>query len=166
MTSTDKDEYNLGELEPSPIQQEYPPVIFAQDTIAYVISLNMLTGKEDCENVMRARELGKGVLTSPFELIKTNHLGVILTFDVYKRDLPFLKAGMNLLPRLKALAAGMNLLSHDRLPDKWNLFDEPGALMNLFVNATFVSEDDEETRVCKTLFQNKTFFIGHEVPRE
>lgn len=38
--------------------------------------------------MMRARELGKGVLTAPFELIKTNRLGVILTFAVYKRDLP------------------------------------------------------------------------------
>nr|GEW65137.1 pescadillo homolog [Tanacetum cinerariifolium] len=59
MTTTHKDEYNLGELEPSLIQQEYAPVIFAQDTIEHVISLDMLTGKEDRENVMRARELGK-----------------------------------------------------------------------------------------------------------
>ncbi|PWA44906.1 histidine kinase 3 [Artemisia annua] len=88
MTPVDKDEYNPDELEPSPIQQEYAPVIFAQDTVAHVISLDMLTGKEDRENVMRARELGKGVLTAPFELIKTNRLGVILTFAVYKRDLP------------------------------------------------------------------------------
>ncbi|GJR45939.1 integrase, catalytic region, zinc finger, CCHC-type containing protein [Tanacetum coccineum] len=146
MTPADKDEYNLDELEPSPIQQEYAPVIFAQDTIAHVISLDMLTGKEDRENVMRVRELGKGVLTSLkelkqltgilveslisnrwlrsyfnnlqplrsldevpcwghrlkypvrelgkgvltslFELIKTNRLGVILTFAMYKRDLP------------------------------------------------------------------------------
>nr|GEZ80928.1 histidine kinase 3 [Tanacetum cinerariifolium] len=50
---------NLGELEPSLIQQEYAPVIFAQDTIEHVISVDMLTGKEDRENVMRARELGK-----------------------------------------------------------------------------------------------------------
>nr|GFC37603.1 histidine kinase 3 [Tanacetum cinerariifolium] len=69
MTTTHKDEYNLGELEPSLIQQEYAPIIFAQDTIEHVISLDMLTGKEDRENVMRARELRKGVLTSPFELI-------------------------------------------------------------------------------------------------
>lgn len=37
---------------------------------------------------MRARESGKGVLTAPFKLLKTNRLGVILTFAVYKRDLP------------------------------------------------------------------------------
>ncbi|GJY95366.1 histidine kinase 3, partial [Tanacetum coccineum] len=43
---------------------------------------------ENRENVMRAKELQKGVLTAPFELIKTNRLGVILTFAMYKRDLP------------------------------------------------------------------------------
>nr|XP_043628440.1 histidine kinase 3 [Erigeron canadensis] len=84
----DKDDYNPEELEPSPIQEEYAPVIFAQDTVAHVISLDMLTGKEDRENVLRARELGKGVLTAPLDLLKSNRLGVILTFAVYKRDLP------------------------------------------------------------------------------
>ncbi|GKD01337.1 pescadillo [Tanacetum coccineum] len=49
----------------------------------------------------------------------------------------------------------------DQLPS-----NELGAKMNLVVNATFVSENDEETRVYKTLFQNKTLFLGHEVPRE
>ena len=44
--------------------------------------------QEDRENVLRARKLGKGVLTAPFRLLKTNRLGVILTFAVYKRDLP------------------------------------------------------------------------------
>lgn len=38
--------------------------------------------------MLRARESGKGVLTAPFRLLKTNRLGVILTFAVYKRDLP------------------------------------------------------------------------------
>lgn len=38
--------------------------------------------------MLRARESGKGVLTAPFRLLKTNSLGVILTFAVYKRDLP------------------------------------------------------------------------------
>ncbi|GLT73801.1 hypothetical protein SLA2020_456350 [Shorea laevis] len=83
-----EDEYASEALEPSPIQDEYAPVIFAQDTIAHVVSLDMLSGKEDRENVLRARESGKGVLTAPFRLIKTKRLGVILTFAVYKRDLP------------------------------------------------------------------------------
>ncbi|GKD71835.1 histidine kinase 3, partial [Tanacetum coccineum] len=43
---------------------------------------------ENRKDVMRARELRKGVLTAPFELIKTNRLRVILTFAMYKRDLP------------------------------------------------------------------------------
>ncbi|GJV01634.1 reverse transcriptase domain-containing protein [Tanacetum coccineum] len=50
-------------------------------------------------------------------------------------------------------------LAQDELPS-----NELGALMNLDVNAAFVSEDDEETRACKSLFQNKTFFLGREVP--
>ncbi|KAJ8547721.1 hypothetical protein K7X08_011307 [Anisodus acutangulus] len=82
------DEYDRDGLEPSPVQEEYAPVIFAQDTIAHVISVDMLSGKEDRENVLRARESGKGVLTAPFKLLKTNRLGVIKTFAVYKTDLP------------------------------------------------------------------------------
>ncbi|CAA2965277.1 histidine kinase 3 [Olea europaea subsp. europaea] len=87
-TPVHEDEYDPADLEPSPVQEEYAPVIFAQDTIAHVISVDLLSGKEDRENVLRARELGKGVLTAPFPLLKTNRLGVILTFAVYKRDLP------------------------------------------------------------------------------
>lgn len=48
----------------------------------------MLLHQEDRENVLRARASGKGVLTAPFKLLKTNRLGVILTFAVYKKDLP------------------------------------------------------------------------------
>ncbi|KAJ6340292.1 hypothetical protein OIU77_008118 [Salix suchowensis] len=83
-----KDDSVAEALEPSPIQEEYAPVIFAQDTVAHVVSLDMLSGTEDRENVLRARASGKGVLTAPFRLLKTNRLGVILTFAVYKTDLP------------------------------------------------------------------------------
>ncbi|CAL0329711.1 unnamed protein product [Lupinus luteus] len=81
-------DYDPEKLEPYPIQEEYAPVIFAQDTLSHVISIDMLSRKEDRENMIRARESGKGVLTAPFRLLKTNRLGVILTFAVYKRDLP------------------------------------------------------------------------------
>ncbi|KAL1539247.1 Hexokinase-3 [Salvia divinorum] len=87
-TPVHEDEYDPEDLEPSPVQKEYAPVIFAQETVAHVISLDMLSGKEDRDNILRARESGKGVLTAPFRLLKTNRLGVILTFAVYKRDLP------------------------------------------------------------------------------
>lgn len=83
-----KDDYIPELLEPSPIQEEYAPVIFAQDTVSHVVSIDMLSGKEDSENVLRARETGTGVLTAPFRLLKSSRLGVILTFAVYKRDLP------------------------------------------------------------------------------
>ncbi|XP_016707674.1 histidine kinase 3 isoform X1 [Gossypium hirsutum] len=83
-----KDDYNPDLLEPSPIQEEYAPVVFAQDIISHVVSIDMLSGQEDSKNVLCARKSGKGVLTAPFRLLKTNRLGVILTFAVYKRDLP------------------------------------------------------------------------------
>ncbi|KAG1330941.1 Histidine kinase 3 [Cocos nucifera] len=74
--------------EVSPVEEEYAPVIFAQDAYKHVISLDMLSGKEDRENILRARESGKGVLTAPFQLLKSKRLGVILTYAVYKRELP------------------------------------------------------------------------------
>jgi arabidopsis histidine kinase 2/3/4 (cytokinin receptor) len=40
-----KNDYAVEELEPSPLQEEYAPVIFAQDTISHVISVDMLSGK-------------------------------------------------------------------------------------------------------------------------
>ncbi|KNA07047.1 hypothetical protein SOVF_175550 [Spinacia oleracea] len=83
-----KDDYAVEKLEPSPVQEEYAPVIFAQDTVSHIISVDVLSGKEDRENVLRARASGKGVLTAPFPLLKTGRLGVILTFAVYKTDLP------------------------------------------------------------------------------
>ncbi|KAF5954979.1 hypothetical protein HYC85_007835 [Camellia sinensis] len=50
--------------------------------------LNLCTNRKIVQNVLRARESGKGVLTAPFRLLKSNRLGVILTFAVYKTDLP------------------------------------------------------------------------------
>ncbi|CAL5356082.1 unnamed protein product [Camellia sinensis] len=50
--------------------------------------LSLCTNKKIVQNVLRARESGKGVLTAPFRLLKSNRLGVILTFAVYKTDLP------------------------------------------------------------------------------
>nr|GEW19237.1 histidine kinase 2 [Tanacetum cinerariifolium] len=74
-------------LEPSPIQDEYAPVILSQETVSHIVSIDMMSGKEDRENILRARASGKGVLTSPFKLLKSNHLGVVLTFAVYNTHL-------------------------------------------------------------------------------
>lgn len=76
------------DLDPSPIQEEYAPVIFTQRTVSHLVSIDMMSGKEDRENILRARASGKGVLTSPFKLLKSNHVGVILTFAVYSTNLP------------------------------------------------------------------------------
>uniref|UniRef100_A0A1D1YY84 histidine kinase n=1 Tax=Anthurium amnicola TaxID=1678845 RepID=A0A1D1YY84_9ARAE len=94
------DDFATESQETSPIQEEYAPVIFAQDTIKHVVSLDMLSGKEDRDNILRARKSGKGVLTAPLRLIKTNRLGVILTFAVYKRELP-----SNAAPNVRVQAA-------------------------------------------------------------
>ncbi|KAG9457326.1 hypothetical protein H6P81_001834 [Aristolochia fimbriata] len=68
---------------PSSVQDEYAPVIFTQKTVSYLESLDMMSGEEDGENILRARASGKAVLTSPFRLLESNHLGVVLTFPVY-----------------------------------------------------------------------------------
>ncbi|KAK6146668.1 hypothetical protein DH2020_020537 [Rehmannia glutinosa] len=75
------------EKEPSPIRDEYAPVIFSQETVSYIESLDMMSGEEDRENILRARATGKAVLTSPFRLLNS-HLGVVLTFPVYNSRLP------------------------------------------------------------------------------
>ncbi|XP_022758935.1 histidine kinase 2-like isoform X2 [Durio zibethinus] len=75
-------------LDPAPIKDEYAPVIFSQETVSHIVSIDMMSGKEDRENILRARATGKGVLTSPFKLLKSNNLGVVLTFAVYNKDLP------------------------------------------------------------------------------
>ncbi|CAO2167560.1 unnamed protein product [Urochloa humidicola] len=76
-----------GDAEVREPAEEYAPVIFAQDAYKHVISFDMLSGNEDRDNVIRARESGKGVLTAPFKLLN-NRLGVILTYTVYKTELP------------------------------------------------------------------------------
>lgn len=78
----------LENLDPAPVQDEYAPVIFSQETVSHIVSIDMMSGKEDRENILRARASGKGVLTSPFKLLKSNHLGVVLTFAVYNTHLP------------------------------------------------------------------------------
>ncbi|XP_014512070.1 histidine kinase 4 [Vigna radiata var. radiata] len=76
------------ERKPSQVRDEYAPVIFAQETLSYLESLDMMSGEEDRENILRARATGKAVLTSPFKLLGSHHLGVVLTFPVYKSKLP------------------------------------------------------------------------------
>lgn len=87
--------------EPSLIRDEYAPVIFAQETVSYLQSIDMMSGEEDRENILRARFTGKAVLTSPFRLLGSHHLGVVLTFPVYKSKL---SASPSVEERIKATA--------------------------------------------------------------
>ncbi|EES07292.1 hypothetical protein BDA96_04G260700 [Sorghum bicolor] len=79
---------NTMQREPAPPRDEYAPVIFSQDTVSYLARIDMMSGEEDQENILRARTTGKAVLTNPFRLLGSNHLGVVLTFAVYRPDLP------------------------------------------------------------------------------
>ncbi|GAB2285190.1 Histidine kinase 2 [Dionaea muscipula] len=81
-------QYDLKTMDAAPVQDEYAPVIFSQRTVSHIDSVDMMSGKEDRENILRARATGKGVLTSPFKLLKSNHLGVVLTFAVYDTEIP------------------------------------------------------------------------------
>ncbi|CAN6471808.1 unnamed protein product [Victoria cruziana] len=74
--------------ESSPVQEEYAPVVFAQGTVTHLVSIDLLSGKEDRQNILRASASGRGVLTAPFRLLKSRRLGVILTFAAYTKELP------------------------------------------------------------------------------
>ncbi|KAI4373194.1 hypothetical protein MLD38_011347 [Melastoma candidum] len=76
------------ERETSPARDEYAPVIFSLETVSYIESLDMMSGEEDRENILRSRATGKAVLTRPFRLLGSHHLGVVLTIPVYKLKLP------------------------------------------------------------------------------
>ncbi|KAL5211210.1 hypothetical protein ABZP36_022057 [Zizania latifolia] len=78
---------NTMKREAAPPQDEYAPVIFSQDTVSYLARIDMMSGEEDRENILRARATGKAVLTNPFRLLGSNHLGVVLTFAVYRSGL-------------------------------------------------------------------------------
>jgi histidine kinase 2/3/4 (cytokinin receptor) len=67
---------------------EYAPTTMSQDTVSYLTSLDMMSGEEDRDNILRARESGKGALTNPFRLLESKHLGVVFTFAVYSIHLP------------------------------------------------------------------------------
>lgn len=62
--------------------------------------------------MLRARASGKGVLTAPFRLLKSNRLGVILTFAVYKTDLP-----SNATPNERIQATDGYLSAHKSICD-------------------------------------------------
>ncbi|PPD71434.1 hypothetical protein GOBAR_DD31671 [Gossypium barbadense] len=61
---------------------------FAEYVVRTTIERPMQKEKEDRENILRARATRKVVLTSPFRLLGSHHLGVMLTFSVYKSKLP------------------------------------------------------------------------------
>jgi len=44
-TPVHEDDYAVENLKPSAVQEEYAPVIFAQETISHVVSVDVLSGK-------------------------------------------------------------------------------------------------------------------------
>ncbi|CAI9096820.1 OLC1v1033041C1 [Oldenlandia corymbosa var. corymbosa] len=87
--------------DPSPVKDEYAPVIFSQETLSYLRALDMMSGEEDRENILKAKATGKAVLTKPFRLLSSHHLGVVLTIPVFKSLLP---PNPTVQERLKATA--------------------------------------------------------------
>lgn len=68
--------------------------------------------QEDRENILRARATGKAVLTSPFRLLGSHHLGVVLTFPVYKSKLP---PSPTVAQRIEAAAGWVPMLGNLKL---------------------------------------------------
>ncbi|KAI3979339.1 hypothetical protein MKX01_036383 [Papaver californicum] len=91
---------------PSPPRDEYAPVIFSQQTVSYIKSLDMMSGEEDQENILRARATGKAVLTNPFRLLGSHHLGVVLTFPVYSPVFRLMQQSKNAFTLLQGQLAG------------------------------------------------------------
>ncbi|KAG0493134.1 hypothetical protein HPP92_006532 [Vanilla planifolia] len=58
------------------------------ETVSYLEVLDMMSGEEDRENILRARATSNVVLTNPFRFLELNHLGVVLTLPVYRMGLP------------------------------------------------------------------------------
>ncbi|KAK3408597.1 hypothetical protein EUGRSUZ_J00805 [Eucalyptus grandis] len=75
------------ERQPSPVREEYAPVIFCQENIAHVNSLDILSGKEDQDYALKARAVGKAVMSGPFRLIRAERIGVFLTYPVHRSTL-------------------------------------------------------------------------------
>ncbi|EEE57773.1 hypothetical protein OsJ_08314 [Oryza sativa Japonica Group] len=116
----------------APPQDEYAPVIFSQDTVSYLARIDMMSGEEDRENILRARATGKAVLTNPFRLLGSNHLGVVLTFAVYR---PGLAADASVEERVEATAGCLVVVvSSNQIPTNRYLggaFDVESLVENL-----------------------------------
>ncbi|KAJ1278910.1 hypothetical protein BS78_04G115200 [Paspalum vaginatum] len=110
---------------------EYAPVIFAEDAYKHIVSFDLLSGREDRENVQRARESGKPALTAPFKMLN-NRIGVILTHTVYKSGLP-----RNATPQLRIQSAIGYLgciLDMEKHVDKilHQLTDKPSVMVKVY----------------------------------
>lgn len=77
-----EDDFALEALEPSPIQEEYAPVIFAQETIKHVISVDVLSGKVTffsilytyvCSTKFGSYNLYMSLIFKPFIVIYENY---------------------------------------------------------------------------------------------
>ncbi|KAM0947097.1 putative histidine kinase response regulator and transcription factor RR-A-type family [Dioscorea sansibarensis] len=151
--------------ETSPVEEEYAPVIFAQETLSHVISLDMLSGKEDRENILRARESGKGVLTAPFRLLKSNRLGVILTYAVYKTELP---SNATPFERIEAAIGYLGgIFDVEALVDK--LLHQLACKQSIVVNVYDTTDPDNPITMYgsnmtrKTIYHNSTLHFGDPV---
>ncbi|CAL5339885.1 unnamed protein product [Camellia sinensis] len=90
----------------------FPPLYFYNGGVREflaTIKQHVFIARKIVQNVLHARESGKGVLTAPFRLLRSNRLGVILTFAVYKTDLP---SNATSSERIQATDGSYNMLAH------------------------------------------------------
>ncbi|KAI3407961.1 CHASE domain-containing protein [Psidium guajava] len=85
-----------------PVQEEYAPLVcYYQEDITHVNSLDMLALKRDREIVLKARAVGKALISDPFRLLRSKRIGVILTYPVY---ISKLSPSMGVEERIRATA--------------------------------------------------------------
>lgn len=68
-----KDDYNPEKLDPSPVQDEYAPVIFSQETVSHIVSIDMMSGK---------------VITSPYCHTLIIDIQIHYSFQIYLFHFP------------------------------------------------------------------------------
>ena len=73
-----QDEYIPEKLDPSPNQDEYAPVIFSQETVSHIISVDMMSGKvnlHSCSFInMHPIKMNMNMLYSLRKLYLTSYL--------------------------------------------------------------------------------------------
>ncbi|KAJ8621480.1 hypothetical protein MRB53_030009 [Persea americana] len=85
------EDQSLGRHDPSPVQDEYAPVVFSQRTVSHVVSLDMMSGKvspnlEDCQiyvHVIRDAALKERIAATQGKEVSSSRLIQVLYVEKY-----------------------------------------------------------------------------------